>query len=97
MVIEIRISIISYVYNEIRENIFEKMSKICRDFVKDSLKTHQNRVPRALGVLKNNSSCSFPPWGLSQSIFWMDKSGFYVKTCAKIVKKKLYIYIYIYY
>ena len=32
------------------------MSKICRNFVKDSFKTHQNEAPTALGVLNSNST-----------------------------------------
>ena len=32
------------------------MSKIFRSFVKDSLKTHQNEAPTALGVLNSNST-----------------------------------------
>ena len=53
--------------------IFGKYSLKILKILKESSKTHQNSVRRALRVLKNDSSCSFPPWGWSQSIFWMDK------------------------
>ena len=61
---------------------------VSSNFIKESSKTHQNSVPGALGVLKNDSSCSFPTWGWSQSIFWMDKWCFKIKTCAKMTLKK---------
>ena len=35
------------------------MTKIFRDFVKYSLKTHQNEAPTALGVLNSNSTRNF--------------------------------------
>ena len=66
------------------EEIFLKFVKI----FKESSKTHQNVILTALRVLKNDSSCSFPPWGWSKIIFWRDKWCFEVKTCAKMTLKK---------
>ena len=66
------------------ENIFWKIVKI----MKESWKTHINSVLRALRILKNDSSCIFPPWGWSQIIFWMDKWCFKLKTTLKNDFKK---------
>ena len=35
--------------------------------------THINQCFGGRGVSKNDSSYGFPPWGWSQTIFWMDK------------------------
>ena len=57
--------------------------------IKESWTTHQNSVLSPLRILKNDSSCSFPPWGWSQSIFWMDKWCFKIKTRAKMMIKNM--------
>ena len=63
--------------------------KLCASkFIKESWTTHQNSVLSPLRILKNYSSCSFPPWGWSQSIFRMDKLCLKIKTCAKMTLKK---------
>ena len=85
-----RISIIFYVYNEIRKICLKNMSKYVKKYweiFKDSLKTHQNRAPRALGAL-NSESTRKMRYGTGFKI----ENGawnvcFMTETCAKIVWK----------
>ena len=61
------------------------MSKLCRKFVQDSLTTHQNEAPTALGVLNSNSTrkLRYKTW------FKVDKGAqnvcFMTEACVEIV------------
>ena len=59
------------------------MSNICRNFVKDSLKTHQNEAPTALGVLNSNSTRNLRYNPLFKVDKGARKAGLMTKTLLK--------------